>query len=608
MSLKDLNLAMTMSLKDKIVAPLAQVINRAERGLKDLEATAGRTAKTTTAVAEGLGKIGRNASDMRNATGEMRKLGDEAARASREVSKVQAAGSRMRGLMTGVAQGVAGTMAFSHVVADPLRKAADYDTSLRHLANTTFAGKSLADRRFGMRTLDASITSAIRFGGGARDDGLGALNELIGSGVFGEDPRAAMSMLPTIMKSSTASGAPAGDLATIAIRAKQSMGINDAAGLTDLFDRAMAAGQAGGFELKDMAKWLPQQMAAARGLGMTGLSGMTSLLAANQASVITAGTRDEAGNNLVNLLGKINSQDAAHDFQRLGIDLPGTLAKASGHGMNALDGFVALVDKVVGGDPKFKAAQQAAQSAKGGDRAAASESMLSLLQGSSIGKVVQDRQALMALVALMNNRGYVSDVKSKINGSKGSIDAASALITEGAGFIYDQREFEAQRAQTAAMTDANSAVTKLAEAQTDLYRRYPGYAEAIEGAKVAIAGLGAAAAGSAIMNLLTGGVGAAATTQAVGTAAAASLFWPGVGLTLGGAGASLAATNVVSNNQEVFDGVADNAMESAMSGDTGLAAAILSVAKRPVEVNVYLDGSQIESNVTKRQAAEGRRQ
>jgi hypothetical protein len=54
--------------------------------------------------------------------------------------------------------------------------------------------------------------------------------------------------------------------------------------------------------------------------------------------------------------------------------------------------------------------------------------------------------------------------------------------------------------------------------------------------------------------------------------------------------------------------VAGNEMESAMSGDTGLASAIMSVAKRPVEVNVYLDGAQVEASVTRRQTAEGRRQ
>ena len=37
-------------------------------------------------------------------------------------------------------------------------------------------------------------------------------------------------------------------------------------------------------------------------------------------SAVTAGTKDQAGNNLVNLLRKLNSQDTAQDFKKLGID------------------------------------------------------------------------------------------------------------------------------------------------------------------------------------------------------------------------------------------------------------------------------------------------
>ena len=43
------------------------------------------------------------------------------------------------------------------------------------------------------------------------------------------------------------------------------------------------------------------------GMGAT-LDNFSSLLNANQLSFMTAGNTDEAGNNLVNLLAKINSQ------------------------------------------------------------------------------------------------------------------------------------------------------------------------------------------------------------------------------------------------------------------------------------------------------------
>lgn len=600
----DINLAMVLSLKDKLVAPLGRAVDQVERGFKNLEQQAARTARSSATVADNLGKLGRTANATRQAADDMRKLGDEAARTNRELGKLATIGQSIRTMMNGVTRGVAGAYAFSHVVAEPLRQAADYDTTLRQLANTAYGGRPIAERRAGMKTLDQSITAAVRFGGGSRDQAVGALGELISSGVF--DPSQAGAVLPMLMRGATASGAQASDLATIAIRARQSMGITDAAGMSELLDRSMAAGQAGGFELKDMAKWLPQQMAAARSLGMRGMSGMTELLAANQASVITAGSRDEAGNNMVNLLGKINSADTSADFKKIGIDLTGTLARANSKGMSSLDAFVSLVDKVVSQDPKYAKAKAAADSATGDERKALLGSQVDLLQGSAVGKVIQDRQALMALVGLMGNRDYVKGVRSKIDASKGTINDAAGLMSEGAGYAFDQREFGELKAKTEAMNTANSAAMELAKAQTNLYERYPGFAQALEGAKVAVTGLAVAAGAAGVAGLLTGGGGGAVGTVAAGGIALGGSFKALLGM---GAVATLAAAGTVAAHKESFQAVGDNEMLSAMSGDAGLAGAIMGAAgtDNSVNVNVYLDGRQIEAAVTKRQDNAARR-
>ncbi|WP_276532267.1 phage tail tape measure protein, partial [Enterobacter hormaechei] len=106
---------------------------------------------------------------------------------------------------------------------------------------------------------------------------------------------------------------------------------------------SISAGQSGSFELKDMAKWLPSQLASAGNAGMKGLDDFAVLLGWNQASAITAGSSDQAGNNLNNLLLKLNSQDAANAAARIklpsgrGIDLSGSLAKGVGKGVNPLE-------------------------------------------------------------------------------------------------------------------------------------------------------------------------------------------------------------------------------------------------------------------------------
>ncbi|MEY5966083.1 phage tail tape measure protein, partial [Salmonella enterica subsp. enterica serovar Corvallis] len=84
------------------------------------------------------------------------------------------------------------------------------------------------------------------------------------------------------------------------------------------------------------------------------------LLGWNQASAITSGSPDEAGNNLNNLLLKLNSQDAANAAARIklpsgkGIDLSGSLAKAVGNGINPLEAFNTIVDKIVASNPAYK--------------------------------------------------------------------------------------------------------------------------------------------------------------------------------------------------------------------------------------------------------------
>ncbi|WP_431287466.1 phage tail tape measure protein [Roseateles chitinivorans] len=609
--------------RTSVVGKAAQ---EAERGLRGMQSELGGLAERSSKVADNLQKVNREAAGLRNLARATKDVGDAAKDAERKTS----AFSRVRA----AAGGVAGVVAGAAVIAAPARRAADYDTELRNLANTAYAGKPLAERRSALGGLDAAITGAVRFGGGTRERALAALNELVASGTMSVDD--AKNMLPSLQRGGTASGADPGQLAQIAIRTSQSFKI-PANQIGQVLDMAMAAGQAGGFELRDMAKWLPQQMAAARGLGLSGVDGLQTLLAANQASVITAGSKDEAGNNLVNLLAKANSSDTANDFKKIGIDLPGTLAAARGKGVDGLNAFVNMVDQIVAADPRFQAARRSAASATGDDRRAAFESQADILQGSSIGKVIQDRQALMALVALMNNRSYVADVSKQIGSSSGAINDAFSLFQEGAGYKFDQRAFEVQQAQTQAMNSSNSVIAKLAEAQTDLYQRYPGFAEALEGAKVAVSAFTAAIAASGLVNLLTGGGGsllargAGAAVGAGGSLVAAAggagalalggagvLAAGGVGYGIGtliskgiegtkvadGIGEAVAHVLAFFGNQEAQDAIAANRQAEAAQA---LEAAAAAMANRP-PIKVMINGREITSVVDEQVEWYSRRQ
>ena len=529
MSPGDLAVSLTLKLNDQGSTPARQALKTIERSLKEVE-TAAKSSSSAAISAfkkladsrEILGIRSEKAiqNEIRQTEAAYKRLVASGQAGARELAraqdamrgKVQAlrqemegasrAGVSLGGALRGGAALGAGAMAGRAVLAGPVSQTMSYDRALANLSNTAYAGESLDTRRSGMRSLDAAVTAAVRAGGGTREGALGALDKLVASGVYA-NPGDAARALPTLVRGGTASAADPALLADIAIRGRQTFGMNDPARAIDM---AMKAGQLGGFELKDMAKWLPQQMAMARQSGLRGEGGFATLLAANQAAAITAGTKDEAGNNLVNLLAKINSQDTAKDAKKLGIDLSGTLAAAAGKGVNGLDAFVNLVEQIVAKDKSFGAMKTKAASAKGDEKQAAFTAQADILQGSAVGKIIQDRQALMALVGIMNNRGYVNDVRSQTMNAGGTADSAFSLISETPSYKAEQLAAEKAIAMQNALDKVNPALGGMADGLAGIMKEWPGFSAAVVGGTTALTALAAAAGAAAIsMGVLGGG-------------------------------------------------------------------------------------------------------
>lgn len=511
----------------------------------------------------------------------------------------------------------AGALAAGYVMSRPVNQTMDYGMRLAGMANTAFNDRNTAGRIAGKAELNDAIVKSVREGGGTRDGAATALDTLIASGVFtGKDAiKNATGMLPSLMKASTASGADSSELAQIGIRSMQTMGIKPG-DMGKVFDMAIAAGQAGGFELKDMAKWLPQQMAAAKLSGISGTDGLAKLLAANQASAITAGTKDEAGNNLVNLLAKINSQDTAKDAQRQGINLSGTLAAARGKGIDSLDAFVGVVDHIVGKDKNYQALQAKLKTATGANRKAILESQTDILQGSAIGKIVQDRQALMALVGVMANRGYMSDVQNKVlaeanaKPGQGATDKNFAVVANEAGFKTQQALNEKTFAMQNAFENLTPLVGSVAEGFTAIAREYPALTSSTVAATTALTAL-AAASGAATLANMIGGKGAGLTgllTKGRGLLAGAG------GLALRGGGTLVSTLGVGAMvSGSLGYGAGTLAYNKGVQGTEfgehlgGMIATIMermgsSEAKQALQVNLHIDGEQVATVVNKRNA------
>ncbi|MFP8487371.1 phage tail tape measure protein, partial [Klebsiella sp. 2HUBk32mer] len=441
------------------------------------------------------------------------------------------------GNVTAFAGGIAAAGA---IVAPSVRNQMTYEQRLASMANTAFAEQNTAGRRTGMRSMDQLIRRSVAVGGGSKETAADTLDTLLASGAV--DYTTAEKLLPMLQKFATATEADPKELAQIAIRLKQSFGISDNQIPTAL-NMVIKSGQLGSFEIKNLAKWLPQQLAAANALGMNGLGDLAVLLGFNQASMISAGSPDEAGNNIVNLLTKINSQDAANSAARIkfngkGIDLPGTLVRARSKGFTALEAFSGLTDKIVANNPEYQALEkQLKSSTTDSARQEIMQSQAKILEGSAIGQIIADRQALMALVAWRANRQYGNDVIKGVNQqrvlplSQQSGEQNFDLIKGTNFYKVNQLNNTRDFAQMDAIQPLSDVLGKLSGELNDYAGAYPGLTKALAGAETAIKAMTAAAwafAGIKFLSSAGAAATAAGTTAAgAGTAAATATRIPG---------------------------------------------------------------------------------
>ncbi|MCA3559935.1 MAG: phage tail tape measure protein [Aestuariivirga sp.] len=169
---------------------------------------------------------------------------------------------------------------------------------------------------------------------------------LVGMGL---DVERATRAMPSIARAATATGASLEDLSKAGFAAMANLGLA-AEDLGKSFDVMAAAGKAGGFELRDMAQYLPSITALANSKGITGGSGLAQIAGALQIVRRGAGDASEAATNFSNILQKINSNDAIGNFKDLGIDIQKVLKDARANGTDPLEASLRAINTALGGD------------------------------------------------------------------------------------------------------------------------------------------------------------------------------------------------------------------------------------------------------------------
>lgn len=457
----------------------------------------------------------------------------------RELNAEMGKGSKFTKLMNmGKAGGtlIAGGAAAAFMLKDPLEKRRSFDLSLAYAANTAYSERDVKGRIAGKQELYNAVKGTVTKEGGSRDQALDALNSMIASGTV--EIGTAKELLPVIQRASVASGADSNEIAKIAISAMQQYKLKPQE-VQQALDKAMAAGQAGQFELDDMAKWLPQAMAATANAGMGGMKDFDVLLRSLQQARITAGSADEGGNNFVNLAAKITSADAVTKFSKAeyidkkgkkhsGIDLTKSLLEHKEKGENTLDAFMNIVDEYMTSNKQYQQLQKKINAAKNDqDKKMLMEQQASILSGTAVGDLVSDRQALMALLAIKNNKSFGDDVMKALQNANGTINTAHAVVQDttyakkqNLDNTKDFGAMESLKGMDETLGDVNQ---KLA----DYGNKYPGLGKVIGGTSVAMGALSAAAMAAATsLSLMSfGGFGGKGKLGKLGKAAKGGGFF-----------------------------------------------------------------------------------
>lgn len=471
------------------------------REMQRTEAAYQRLARSGTASQRELSRAAeqtrRHVERLTNEMGRQTREQERAARAARQLEQAQ---SRLR---AGVAVG-AGLLAGGYVLRAPIQKALNWQERLAYIANTAYAERDVAGRVIGTKQLEAVINRVVdskQGGGGTREQAAEALDAMIARSVLGT--QRSIDFLPTVMRTAYGNNAAPIDIANLASGLVAQNVVASDAELKTALNMITAAGQAGGFEIKDLARWLPEQLAVGKTAGLVGLSGLQRLLTLNETSLITASDTSQAGNNVANLLAKLSSVDTAKDFAKAGGgDLTEFLIKQQAKGVDSITAWMGLIDKTIARDPALKKAM-ADLDQKGlskEDRQQRLDSIAQLSEGGIIGRFFQDRQARAALFSLRLKDeverigGYIAQNRTEYGANDLNYQT---LQGTGAAAVRNAEQELAIRQQQA-MEKLIPAITKAADLFVDLSKKYPDLSAAVIGAGPPIVALGVAAGVSAM--------------------------------------------------------------------------------------------------------------
>ncbi|WP_242650044.1 phage tail tape measure protein [Rodentibacter trehalosifermentans] len=468
-----------------------------------------------------------------------RALAREAEATKRKIASLNAEmgkttwGQRLGNAGRMIAGATAGLAAGAAVAVPKIKNASDYDLEIAKIANTAYSGASIEEKTKGKEKIHHSIKETLNYGG-TKEDALGAIGRLTGEGnVSVED---ALKLLPIIQMNATATGASTDDISAL-VNSLLNFGIK-VDDIQKALDYAGAAGKAGGFELKDMARFAPEFLSTAGNAGLGGLEDLKQVLKGAQQVYKVSGGTGQTSTNLVNFFAKLRSSDVAKKFEKLevydpktkkthGIDFEKSMTNEMKTGKNAIEAFMTIVDQVLASDRTYQKLLKELDNAKDDTEAKAlAERIAKYVETTKLSQVMPDIQAGTAMFAMRRDKNTAQNV-----------DEQYAIAEKG---NFNQEDFDFMRQQNGvkfqiarnkhemtSIENWNGANDKLGDAADWLGENmdeFPNLTKAVVGATDALQIFGAGLAGFSLVDLLTGKIGNTAniTTKAAATATVTS--------------------------------------------------------------------------------------
>ena len=359
--------------------------------------------------------------------GVLRKEGVEVGRLAKEYDRLGRAGRSAELKLKGHNQitqgkeqaksGIARGVAAAGMVAVTAKTSADYQAIIRDIAIK--AGVARTAEEAGM---SRSIIQTSRDVGMGRNEVADVVNELVGAGM---DLKQAMAFAPVAAKFVVGQGSSGVDTAKMIQALQTNAKITDPKVLEKALEAVAYQGQAGSFEASDMARWFPQLLAGMQKQGIIGMDAVTQLGSMLQVQMKTAGTADEAANNLKNWIEKIGSGDVVKSYKDAGIDYQKSLNTGIQGGMSTLEASFGLAKRYIEAtDPKkaAKMAEATAKISKEADPAKAKAMLDSLEQALRTGDIFADMQVKSALTAYVQNKELYEQLKKEAASASGILD------------------------------------------------------------------------------------------------------------------------------------------------------------------------------------------